>query len=664
MRRALRSTVAFGSALVLGSCSGGSHSPLAPIPAPSVSAQAQPPAANAAFTYGADALAKAHYTGPAHVGSVSVDVALALQNPAGLEQYAQAVSEPSSPSYRQFLTPAEIGSRFGASSANVTMVARYFESYGLHAGTWPQHLSLSISGSQGALERALGTALGTYAAGSTTFLGPASTPHFAQPLPVTGITRLVGAKRSFRTLIPPNGGAITASGYVPQQIRNAFDYSGAYGAGVDGAGITVGIVGTGPIAAADVPAYGTMFATNVATVAQVDVTDQGVIAPGIENPPDTGFRAPPPVTAPCGGSLPTCNPEDFEAQTDTEAVASLAPGSNVLFYLGYSTGYCIDSNGNLTAAPCATGTTPYPLIGLDVSDDEIQQAIADDRVDVLSLSFGGPEQAAAGYEFDAADPTKGLGPEEFAALTAEGVAVFASSGDAGAEGCQRPVYDPAIDQPCVSYPATDPNVTSVGGVNAPLTTFGALTGPLTGWGLATGRGSGASGGGVSRYFSQTLTPWQAGLPGVIGTDRNQPDLSLLGDPETGMAVLVDAPFTEQVESIGGTSVAAPEMAAMWSLVLEACAQSASCATAKGAKPYRLGNAAPLLYALYAKGSTILPTYAETFYDVVYGDNQQAPASPGPTSSPLDPGYDAGRGYDLVTGLGVPFGRALVKAVAK
>jgi subtilase family serine protease len=664
MKRARVRTALLSAAVALSACSGGAHVPVAPIPEPAAAVQPASGAASATFTYGADAMAKSHYTGPAHVGSVAVDVALRLQNPGGLERYAQAVSDPASASYRKFLEPAEIGTRFGASAATVTTVAHYFESYGLHVGGWPQHLSLTVSGSQHALERALGTTLGTFAAGTSTFVGPGSTPHFATALPVTGITRLVSAKRLFRTQIPTSGGALTTSGYSPQQIRNAFDYTGAYQAGFTGSGITVGVIGTGPISSADVPAYGALFATSVAPVTQVNVTDQGVAAPGLENPPDTGFQSPPPVTAPCAGSLPACNQEDVEAQVDTETVASLAPGSNVLFYLGYAPGYCVDNSGNITPAPCASGTTPFPLLGIDVSDDEIQQAIADDQVDVLSLSYGGPEQSQAGYEFDASDPTTGIGPTEFAALTAEGVAVFVASGDAGAEECQRPVYEAAIDQPCVSYPATDPNVSSVGGVNAPLTTFGVLTNQITGWGLATSQGSGGSGGGVSLYFPQTLTPWQQGIPGVIDTNRNQPDVSLLGDPETGMAVLVDAAFTEQVGSIGGTSVAAPEMAAMWSLVLQACAQSTTCATASGPKPYRLGNAAPLLYAQYANGSTILPSYAQTFYDVLYGDNQQAVAAPGPTSPPLDPGYDAGPGYDLVSGLGVPFGRALVKAVAK
>jgi kumamolisin len=650
---------ALAVALALGGCGGGSHvTPSAALPT-TPTPQTTAPQGQATFTYGMDALQSAQYVGPATLGSFGMDVTLQAQNASGLVEYAREASTPGSPNYRHFLTVQQIAANYGASQSTVSTVASYFASYGLHVGTWPQHLSLYVSGSQHAMEQALGTTLGVYKQGSTTFIAPRTTPKFARTLPVTAITHLVSLPRQFRTWVPVGPGAFTTSGYSPQQIRNAFDYTGAYNAGYTGTGITIGIVGTGPFSTADVPAYGAMFATNVAPVSQHNVDDQSVALPGIESPPDTGFQAPPPVTAPCSGVLPACNPEDVEAQIDTEAAASLAPGSQVSFYLGYAPGYCVDSSGNLTPAPCATGTTPYPVLGINAADDEIQQVIAENSVDVLSLSYGGSEQGQASYYFPNADPTTGLGPMEFAALAAEGITVFVSSGDAGAEGCQRPVYQPAIDQACVSYPATDPSVTSVGGVNAPLNNVGTLTNQITGWGYLTGGGSGGSGGGVSQYFPQSLTPWQQG-PGVTGSMRNQPDLSLLGDPSTGMAVLIDASFGSAVEAAGGTSVAAPEMAAMWALVLQACAQS-SCASAQGVKAYRLGNAAPLLYGLYAtNATTIAPTYASTFYDVLYGDNQQTSS----TGSGLDPGYNAATGYDQITGIGVPFARALIKAVTK
>ena len=646
-------------AIALASCGGGGGVSSTGV-TPSVPVASA--AGTAAFTYGADALKGAQYVAPATSATMGVDVVLKLQSTEGLAQYAKDVSTPSSPQYRHFLTPQQIGQMFGASESDVNAVAAYFTSHHLHVGTWPQHLSMFVSGSQQNMQQAFGTGFAVYKQGSQTFIGPTGTPRFAKALPVTAVTRLVSLQRSFRTSVPIGGNSLSTSGYTPQQIRNAFDYTGAYNAGFTGVGINVGIVGTGPISSADVPAYGAMFNTNVASVTQMNVSDAGVATPGIETPPDTGFQTPPPATAPCNGFLPDCNPEDIEAQLDTEAVASLAPGSNVLFYLGYDPSFCLNvSTGAIAAGPCGSGQ--QPLEGIYLSDDEIQQVIADNAVDVLSLSYGGPEQGNAGFEFDSANPTTGIGPAEFAALAAEGVAVFVSSGDSGAQGCQRPVYLPAIDQACVSYPATDPSVTSVGGVTAPLDRFGNLTNQMIGWGLTTTQGRSGSGGGVSAYFSQSLTPWQQGIPGVVGSNRNQPDVSLLGDSATGMAVLAYANLGgPEVGDVGGTSVAAPQMAAMWALILQACKQSASCATAQGTKPYRLGNAAPLLYGLYAKGQTIQPTYAQTFYDVVYGDNQQVPAKPGPTSPPLDPGYNAGPGYDQVTGIGVPFARSLIKAV--
>ncbi|MBV8637505.1 MAG: S8/S53 family peptidase [Candidatus Eremiobacteraeota bacterium] len=654
------------SAVLLNACSGGSSSAITPAAAGAGTNTQAPPTGTAgatSFTYGAAALQSAQYVGPSSAVTIGVDVQLAIRNPSGLEQFAQSVNNPKSANYRHFLTPEQIGAAYGATQPDLTAAAQYFSSYNLHVGTWPQHLSLFVAGSTANMQKAFGTQFGVYQQGSETFIAPASTPHFAKALPVAAVSNLVTLHHMYRTSVPSTGIGITTSGYAPQPIRNAFDYTGAYNAGYTGSGITVGIIGTGPISSADVPAYGSMFNTSVATVTQHDVTDTGIAAPGIENPPDTGFQTPPPTTTQCSGNLPACNPEDVEAQLDTESIASLAPGSNVYFYLGYDPAYCLTHSGTIVAGPC--GAVEQPLEGIDVADDEIQQVIADNSVDVLSLSYGGPEQSNAGIEFSSTNPDTGLGPEEFAALAAEGITVFVSSGDSGAEGCQRPAYLPAIDQACVSYPATDPSVTSVGGVNAPLDRFGNLTNQITGWGLEADRGHGGSGGGISAYFPQTLTPWQVNIPGVQGSNRNQPDVSLLGDPATGMAALLYANLGGPlVESVGGTSVAAPEMAAMWALVLQACKQSASCATAQGAHPYRLGNAAPLLYAQYATSgsATILPTYAQTFYDVLYGDNQQIVASPGPTSPPLDPGYNAGPGYDLVTGLGVPFARSLIKAV--
>jgi hypothetical protein len=110
------------------------------------------------------------------------------------------------------------------------------------------------------------------------------------------------------------------------------------------------------------------------------------------------------------------------------------------------------------------------------------------------------------------------------------------------------------------------------------------------------------------------------------------------------------------------------MAAMWALVLSAeCQKEGNCGSSTHA--YRLGNAAPYLYSVYAgqnlTGGSFTPhlTYAQTFYDVLYGSNAMAPSgqTPSPSATPI-PGYKAMTGYDQVTGVGVPFAGHLIQAI--
>lgn len=677
------------------------------------------PASLSNFDWGKSQLDGAAFVGPANAGFMQVHVLVKQQNAFGLIQYAKMASDPTSPVYRHFLTPQQIGAMYGASQKDYQAAADYFVSQGLSVAGWPQHLILSVSGSQANMERAFGTTFGTYTKNGMQFIAPIGTPHFQKMLPVDAVANLVSYNTMHRHfIVPPRANGNDGPGYSPQQVRNAFDYSGAYQAGYNGSGITVGIIGTGPIdinrsnpvnntfcgADADVNALKALFSvSNVASICEEWVTTSAVsaglsasgISPAPSASPSPGgyptqpptlnqfpysgnFASPPPVTAPnpsCNAISgfttprdPSCNPEDTEAQLDTQQVATLAPGANVTFYLAYNTNDCVVYYPNSCVAapsPLPSPTPPnygYPAEGLVEADPEIQQAIADNTADVVSLSYGGGETDNIGYAFS----SNGIGwnPEEFAALAAEGTAVFVSSGDGGATECST------AGAKCVSYPAGDPSVTSVGGVNAPLNEFGQLTGNLTAWGNTNGGNGGSqaqnwsgSGGGVSTVFN--APPWQASALGI--TMREQPDVSLLADPFTGVTVYSNASFGGGYGAIGGTSVAAPEMAAMWALVLEACKSTPACtAQGSGSHPYRLGNASPYFYAIYKnanQGGTghtgfapQLP-YANVFYDVVYGENGMFQ---GGTSYTM--GYPATTGYDEVTGLGVPYAGHLIQAV--
>jgi subtilase family serine protease len=691
--RALGATLA--ATLLLTACGGGSHLPATTLGEPSSANTTPIPPNTANFAWGAPLLQQLAYRGPATTGSLHVQVLVTMQNAAGLLQYAAQASDPRSASYRHWLTPQQIATQFGASASNYATVANYFASQGLHVGGWPQRETLEVTGSLAAFAKAFGTNFGLYTFVGKSILAPIGTPHFTTPLPVSVVYGLVSAQPDQTFIIHNNNNAYY--GYSPQQLATGFDYSGAWGAGYTGSGIDVGIIGTGPILQsngtdADGAALTSLWNAKLASITQVAATNQ----PATTQNGETGTSAvsaspflasPPPVTAPCnespnigGNNFAVCNPEDGEAQLDTQSVASLAPGASELFYLGFES-YCVvasgPSAGDIYAPPCAGGDTPQQFEGIQVSDDEIQQAIADNKADALSLSYGLPENWAALFGLVQGPATSGApGVEqiEFASLAAEGIAVFVSSGDDGAWDCQDITTGLFLGLACVSYPASDPNVVAVGGVNIPLDENGNLTGSITAWADNTTLGGNGtfgnnvgSGGGVSTVF--TPPPWQATTTGA--TMRELPDIALDADPNTGPSIMINAAYGGIPEAIGGTSASAPESAAQWGIVLQACKANATC-NKGGTYGYRLGNPAPLLYAIYGTSnlakapysSSFTPalTYANVFYDVLYGDNQAVPPSQSPQPATTPGGYAAGPGYDQVTGLGVPFTGHLIQAI--
>jgi kumamolisin len=202
---------------------------------------------------------------------------------------------------------------------------------------------------------------------------------------------------------------------------------------------------------------------------------------------------------------------------------------------------------------------------------------------------------------------------KFAALVAQGVNVFISSGDAGATPDDT---GHSSDGPVqVEYESSDPNAVGVGGTSLFLKPDNSVASEI-GWT--------SGGGGKSRLFSRPA--WQTG-PGIVaGAERLVPDVSAVADPNTGGYVF----YQGQPQEYGGTSWSAPTWAGLCALINEA--------RAKAHKP-SLPKLHPVIYPL---GSTC-------FRDIIAGNNGV---------------YDAGVGYDLVTGLGVPNVKALIAELTK
>jgi subtilase family serine protease len=190
-----------------------------------------------------------------------------------------------------------------------------------------------------------------------------------------------------------------------------------------------------------------------------------------------------------------------------------------------------------------------------------------------------------------------------------GVTFFGSSGDSGS---------PAI------WPALSTHVVGVGGTSLSVNSAGTYLGE-SGWS--------GSGGGLSTVLSQPS--YQQGLvihsgSTVIssGGHRAGPDVAFDADPNTGVAVYGSYGWGGWAQ-VGGTSAAAPQWAALVAIADQ-------------------GRALAGLGSLDGFTQTLPDLYqlpAGDFHDITSGSNG---------------GYQAGPGYDLVTGRGSPVANLVVR----
>ncbi|HEY2320683.1 MAG TPA: S53 family peptidase [Solirubrobacteraceae bacterium] len=236
----------------------------------------------------------------------------------------------------------------------------------------------------------------------------------------------------------------------------------------------------------------------------------------------------------------------------------------------------------------------------------------------VSVSWGLAEDSA---DFSAA--ARGAIDERLQAAALLGVTVCVSAGD---DGSGDQMQD---GQAHVNFPASSPHVLAVGGTM--------LDGDqeVTWWqppGDRAHRG-GSTGGGVSRVFPRP--PWQnvdvTAPDGSGQAGRIIPDIAALAGPPFYQLVLQGQPAPN-----GGTSASAP----LWAALI---ARSA----AELHPPRAPVFLAPLLYGAGPDGH---PLGTSVCRDIIAGDN---------TSTPPGWGFSAGRGYDAVSGWGVPDGPPLV-----
>jgi hypothetical protein len=423
----------------------------------------------------------------------------------------------------------------------------------------------------------------------------------------------------------PDGGLQAIEVLGPPDWATAYDVERLYSPGIggkalDGTGVTIGIIGTAPVAASDIAAFRSTFQLPAASVITTLV-------------PDTGL----PAAGEYGAGL--------EAILDLEWSGGIATGADLNYvYVG---------EGDLNV------------------DDAGFYLIEQNLAPVMSESYGGCEAGELPSDADVLE-------ENGTAANLEGITYMAAAGDNGAADC----IEQGLSGLYVDDPGAFPGVTAVGGTQFPSPAWSA-SGKLLAYpsseqvwnesndpyAVYMGQRIGVSvgGGGISSVFLRPA--YQAGvaactpngtLPAPVTAPMRQiPDLALSAAVETP-GYYVSCTFDARTQdcsatggmpsgtAVGGTSAASPSFAGVVAILNQAVGE-------------RLGNINPILYQLEAAADPTSP-----FHDITAGTNEIAcgPAGVGDAGGPAGGrwpdagcgvgglyGYAATSGYDCASGIG-------------
>ncbi|MEV0183042.1 S53 family peptidase [Streptomyces sp. NPDC050625] len=607
------------------------------------------PAAHAVDNPGRNALAgtkpawattKADKGATSNSAQVSARVYLSGRNAAGLAAYAKAVSDPSSKAYGKYLSAKQTQARFGATKAQVAAVKSWLKSSGLTVTEVTQHY-IAVTGDVSAAEKAFGTQLHNYTKGAKTYRAPSKAASVPQSLKgaVLTVTGLDNAphKATHNDQLPPPDAVFKNSGpfssYYGSNIATTLP--DAYGTKIPYA--VQGYTGKQLRAAYGAGTYtgkGVRIAITDAYASPTIAFDAGTYA---NKHGDAAWKT---------GQLSQVLPKNYtktkecgaagwygEETLDVEAVHAVAPAANVT-YVGAAS--CYDDD----------------LL------DSLSKIVDNHLADIVSNSWGDIEANQTPDLASAYDQVFQFG-------AVQGIGFYFSSGDNGDE-----VANTGTKQ--VDTPANSAWVTAVGGTSLAVgkgdkymwetgwgTDKATLSADGKSWTGFPGAFTSGAGGGTSKtvpqpYYQKNVVPKALATANNAAGNRVVPDIAAIADPNTGFKVGQTQTFPDGTEQyseyrIGGTSLAAPVIAAVQALAQEA----------QGGKA--IGFANPAIYGKYGKTGvfhdvTDNPTgsgLAVARIDFVNGFDAADGLATSVRSLGKDSSLSAVKGYDDVTGVGSP-----------
>ena len=560
---------------------------------------------------------------------------------AALNAAIRSVSTPGSASYRHFLSPAQYRAHYAPTAATIASVESWLRSAGMRVtGVGPSNRYVTATGTAASAQRAFRVKLAMFQHGAHVVrapVGDARVPNGLKPavLGVTGLDTaphimrhadlgpppafvngrpcslfygqvLADRQADFTTPLPKFRGSFRPyahCGYTPLEFRTAYGVSDS---GLTGKGATVAI--TDAFAAPTIRFDANKYATRHGDPAFT----QSSFTQSIPSKPFRNVNL-------CGG-----NGWFGEETLDVEAVHAMATGAHVMYYAARS---CTDTDFL----------------------ESLQRIVDDNKASIVTNSWGDLDQNTtsgiiAAYE------------QIFKQGAMQGIGFMFSSGDDGDELL-------ASGRVQTDFPTSDPWVTAVGGTSTAIGAGGELLWQ-TGWGTqkydlsANGKSwvpsftppfLYGSGGGFSTLFNRPA--YQDGVVHEAAPGRAVPDVSLDGDPTTGMLVGETQAFPNGVRygeyRIGGTSLSSPLFAGVQALAAQAAGS-------------RLGFANPTIYAIAretpgAFKDVVHHGGGNVRSDYVNGVNPKDGILYSVRSFDQDTSLHTKKGWDDVTGIGTPTG---------
>lgn len=569
----------------------------------------------------------AHDAGPLPpdkmLDQLTVVLSRSTEQQSAFESFLADQQNPASPEYHHWLTPSEVGDRFGLSPQQIASVTAWLKSQGLHIN-WisPSRIFIGFGGTAQDVGRALQTELHYYTVNGVRRVSVSSDPVIPEALApalkaIRGLYTIEEHPLHHAKLMNLDSPLMNAGGgthyVVPADFATIYDLPSDW----SGIGQTIGIVGRSRTDFNDFENFRNLTQSSLPNPTEIVPTAFGGEDPG---PADTSDID-----------------DQGEATLDVMRAGSVAPGANLLLIVDTAT-----SGDVYVDAQYLVQTSPTPA-------------------QVMTISFGLCESEAGPTEVSSWDAL-------FSQAAAEGISSFVSSGDSGASGCdlgfQTPPASPEPNSP--NSICSSSYVTCVGGTEfndaGNSTAYWSPTNggnlgsalsyiPEGGWNEPLDDSSNpqpaSSGGGVSLYIDTPSWQTGTGVP-AARTGRYTPDISFTAsehDAYFGCLAVAGANCFSVSESLGfaGTSASAPSMAGIAALLNQATGEPQ-------------GNLNPELYKLAASTPA-------AFHDVTVASsgvsncsvdtpsmcNNSVPSASGLNGGQA--GYLVTAGYDEVTGLG-------------